>query len=100
MSFSNGIHLGVEKTIHGTDKKAEVSMCSGLLFSDITDDIEEVTCSECLKLYIKSNEEKWKNRHQIDICKDVTIRNLRLHVKKLSHELNAAYEKLRLKSIA
>ena len=73
MSFSNGIHLGVEKTIHGTDKKAEVSMCSGLLFSDITDDIEEVTCSECLKLYIKSNEEKWKNRHQIDICKDVTF---------------------------
>ena len=72
-----------------------VSLCSDTFFCDISDNIEDVTCKECLKKYIKEYIDIPK--HQLILCHEKKVRDLQLHIKKIQRDLNIHTQRERLR---
>lgn len=94
MNFHEETHF--EKTIEDADGiKFAVALCNNSFMCDSTEDIQEVTCIECLKKYIKLYTDIPK--HQLILCHEKKVRDLQLHVKKLQREVNIHTQRERLK---
>lgn len=83
----------VEKNADGI--KFATAFCNGMFMCESSDDIESVTCIECLKKYIKSYIEP--SKQQLVLCHEKKVRDLQLHVKKLQREINIYTQREKLK---
>lgn len=85
-----------EQTIYNEEgTKFVVCLCKKQHSCDTRKDIEEVTCIECLKKYIKSYIEL--SKQQLVLCHEKKVRDLQLHVKKLQREINIYTQREKLK---
>jgi hypothetical protein len=93
------MHLQVIKH-RPQDIHIATSLCDGAFICDSSEDIEEVTCPECLKLYIKLIESYYKDKMQTQMCQKKRIQDLESKNKKLEKEIHSLSEKLRFRTIA